>query len=396
MSHRLSDEIRGFEAYMRLTPDEERIVQTITSRVKSILGRSLQDIFTMGSYQTGLATPLSDIDLTFTSPFSKEKNSSKRLRQPLKQSRESTLKTLRKIGNLLKSSNILHKTEVIEARVPIIKTQHRTTSLKIELQTMQSYRPAQEYALAYLNEMPSLRPLFIVIRHALEVRGLTTAFCGGLSSYPLLMMIATALKHSSGIFDATDLGGQLLYVLQFYGNANLYKSGFSANPPRLFDNLRGNQHLADNTMYSQDLQLQGINAIVKSRNPRKPYLLSLQDPADDSNDLGKHAYAIKHIQAIFIKAREEIMDSTRHGKLSALDYLVRANYRAFEIHRSSLARNQRGSKDNDYTDSRIEADFLRRVESHRKSAETGRVSNESGGGLDRSIPLQKFVVKDRY
>lgn len=365
---------------MKLTSVEGEIAQNVTTDIESIIADSLQDISLniIGSHKTGLATPLSDIDLTFFSPPQQQRSSALRLRHSRTKLVKGAVESLKKVYKVLRGSSILHNTELVIARVPIVKTLHRATRLRVEIQTMESFQPAQEYIATYLSELPSLRPLYIVLRYSLEIRGLTTVFEGGLGSYSLLMMIVTALKHSSGTFDANDLAGQLLYILHFYGSADLYKSGFSANPPRVFHKVREGWSVAEKAIRSQDEQLRGIDDIIANRNLKKPYLLSLQDPANASNDLGKNAYAIKHIQATFIKARKDILnalltwENASTAKISSpLDHLVRADYRSFEAHRSRLERskNPQMSGNHDYSEGRLEEDFMSRFESHEKIRE---------------------------
>lgn len=378
---RLSSEIRAYEAYMRLTPAEEAAAQLVMSDVKIITRRSLRNapLTMLGSRSTGLATPLSDFDVTFSVASSDHGSGARKQSVFSRPLIREAVGSLRKIEKDLRNSIKVQGTELVIARIPIIETKHRGTGFKIQIQTMAPHQPAQEYSAAYLNELPSLRPLFVVLRYCLEIRGLTTVYEGGLGSYTLLMMIVTALKHSSGTFASDDLAGQLLYILYFYGSTDLYRYGFSANPPRVFDKLKEGWTLSERLARSQDPQLRGIDEIVRERNRRKPYLLSLQDPANDFNDLGKNSYAIKHIQAVFNNARQSILDALEQGAMppenhaqggmwSYMDGLVRADYKAFEANRSKVERfaNDPLSKDYDYSTERITEDFQRRVHVYKK------------------------------
>jgi hypothetical protein len=51
--------------------------------------------------------------------------------------------------------------------------------------------------------------------------------------------------------------------------------------------------------------LRGQRQIAKL-NKAQPYLLCLQDPANPLNDLGAKAFAIKHIQAVFRRAKSNL------------------------------------------------------------------------------------------
>ena len=392
MHHSLTSEIKAYEAYMRLSPKEEAASQLVISDVNSVAQNEpdVKPLTLIGSRSTGLATPISDFDFTFTIRKSlpggwivPPSETDVFQAQPSDYDKNvKAVKALRKVDKHFRSSHKFSNTDFVRhARVPIIRSKHVATGLDVQLQTLAPYQAAQEHTVAYLSEFPSLRPLYIILRYCLEVRGLTTVFEGGLGSYSILMMIVTALKHSSGNFASYDLGSQLLHVLEFYGKANLYKVGFSADPPRVFEKQKEVCSLEERIARTADSQLSGIDRMQKL-NPRKPYLLSLQDPANDLNDLGKNAYAIKHIQATFNKARESIqallerqnegLDDRAKGRIwSCLDSIVRADYRPFEVRRSKAERcaNPRQLDDRDYSKERIDREFEQRVNRYKGLAE---------------------------
>ena len=353
MDQNLTNEIKAYEAYMRLSPREEAASELVISDVNSVARyeSNLKPLTLLGSRSTGLATPISDFDFSLTQPISRpggwtippRKDSVSQPHVSNSETRLKAVKALRKVNRHFHSSKKFSNTELIRfARVPIIRSTHIATGLDVQIQTRVSLKASDQYTIAYLSEFPSLRPLYIILRYCLKIRDLTTVFEGGLGSYPLLMMIVTALKHSSGKFASGDLGGQLLHVLEFYGDADLYEVGFSANPPCIFDKQKKTRSLGER------IQSSGIN-LVQTFHPQKPYLLCLQDPADDTNDLGRNTYAIKHIQATFRRLKESIQrdlrseDNFSNGKPRArigsyLDCLVRADYRHFEERRCRVER----------------------------------------------------------
>ena len=333
---------------MRLSPAEEAAAQLVHSEITSDLKKilSTESLNLLGSRSTGLAVPTSDFNyrVGIDSP---EGSLTKGTQELAPRAAKSTTRSILKhIWRDLQESNDITTTELVFAPVPILKCKHRTTGLDIQFQTLSPSHESQQYTAAYLSEFPSLRPLYILIRHFLEIRDLTAVSRGGLGSYTILMMIVAALKHSRGEFHPNDLGGQLLHVLDFYGNANLYENGFSVDPPRTFKKLRGNKRTSEErkALYS-DLELQGIEYLIKNSNLRKPYLLCLQDPADAYNDLGRPSYAIKHVQKIFRKMHKSIKEALSQPGLalsskdwSLLAPMVRANYSLFEIFRHNIER----------------------------------------------------------
>ncbi len=345
---RLSNEIRAFEAYMRLSPAEEAAAKLVHSDVTLILRKHLlpKSLTLLGSRSTGLAAPTSDFDyrVEIDSPEQASRKDSQGLTP--KAAKRTTKSPLKRILRGLQESKDIVATELVHVPVATVKCRHRATGLDIQFRAMSPSKASQQYTAAYLSEFPSLRPLYILIRHFLEIRDLTSVFLGGLSPYTILMMIVAALKHSSGKFPPNDLGGQLLHILDFYGNADLYENGFSADPPRTFKKIRENKRTPKEreALYS-DLQLQGVEHLIENSNPRKPYLLCLQDPAHAYNDLGKHSYAIKHVQNTFkkmhisLKVALSLAQSTqKYEDWSFLTPMVRADYSLFEIDRRNIER----------------------------------------------------------
>ncbi len=325
MELRLQKEIKAFEVYTRLTPEEKSASEVVIGEVKDVLEEVFPSntLSVVGSHRTGLATPTSDIDFSVSS-LSPEKDPS--ILDSRSKSREASQKVLRRLQRRLHRSIAFLEAELVFARIPLVRAVHNRTGLRIQISTHSADRYDSDYTAAYLAEFPTLRPIFILLRYSLEMRKLNTPFEGGIGSYPLFMMIVAALKHAGGKYARDDLANHLLHVLYFYSNADLYRVGFSVDPPRTF------------TKASSD---------PFPVNHRKPYLLSLQDPADATNDLGRKAYAIKHIQRLFDQARTDIMadmvsweqktiEERKSVEGGLLNRLVRANYRTFEAERRRI------------------------------------------------------------
>ena len=330
---------------MRLGPAEEAAAQLVHSNVILALQEllSTKSLTLLGSRSTGLAAPISDFNyrIDIDSPERSSTNGSPEL---ITMAAKSTRRRiLEGIWRGLKKSKDIATTKLIFAPVPIIKCRHRATGLRIQFETMSPSQASQQYTAAYLSEFPSLRPLYILIRHFLDIRGLTAVSRGGLGSYTILIMIVAALKHSRGEFAPDDLGGQLLHVLNFYGNANLYDNGFSVEPPRTFKKRKRKRSREERKAIYSDPQLQGIEYLIKNSSSRKPYLLCLQDPANAYNDLGRPSYAIKHIQLSFKEMHTSIKKALCHAGLtqkiedwSFLAPMIRADYSPFEIIRRDI------------------------------------------------------------
>lgn len=333
---------------MALSRQELNTTRRTAFEVESLIHSTLNEVSctVIGSYSTGLALPFSDIDIAVSFPaVEAEAATHRKSRRSLKFQkvyRNALFKIHRAFGNDASFS----KPELVFARIPIVRAVHRKTDQEIQIQIQTGGNLQQQHTLAYLAEYPSLHPLYLVLRSCLEMRGLTMPFEGGLGSYPLLISIVNALKHASGQHHPHDLAGQLLHVLEFYESQDLYRYGFSVDPPHLFRKDKTSMAAEERLTRATDPVLSGIDSMSKL-DPRRPYLLCLQDPADPKNDLGRRAYAIKHIQRTFADARRSILEAMEvwdrqsnksFTSVGLLDALVHANYWSFQSKRIKLGR----------------------------------------------------------
>ncbi|KAL8783118.1 MAG: hypothetical protein Q9213_004875 [Squamulea squamosa] len=349
-SQRLGNEIKAYEKYMALSYDELYATRRVALDVKSLVLTTLNEAScdVIGSYSTGLALPFSDIDIAVSLPAVEAEVVAHSKSPRGLEFQKIYRNALYKVQKAFSSDPKFFKAELVFARIPIVRVIHRKTNQEIQVQIKAGNNSQQQHTLAYLAEYSSLRPLYTVLRLCLEMRGLAVPYEGGLGSYPILISIVNALKHASGQHDPHDLGGQLLHVLKFYETNNLYRYGFSVDPPRLFRKDRKTMAAEERLTRATDPVLSGIDSMDKLR-PLRPYLLCLQDPADPKNDLGRKAYAIKHIQRTFAAARQTILEAMEvwdrnpnksFTSVGLLDALVHANYRHFQNNRTKLERFQ--------------------------------------------------------
>lgn len=335
-----------------MTPsvNETNAAKKVTAQVKKIVNSTVSNSASqvIGSYSTGLAMPWSDIDFAISlSAIQKEAAAHHKSLTGLKFQKlyRGTLARLQQA--FAEDLDFKGDSELVPARIPIVRATHRRTGLEVQVQIHTGLRQQQQYTLAYLAEYPTLRPLFFVLRSCLQLRRLNITYEGGLSSYAILMMIVNALKHASGRFDPRDVASQLLRVLNFYASSDLYHDGFSVDPPRIFRKAKMSMTTEERLSRAADPVLRGIDFMAPP-DPRQPYLLCLQDPADPNNDLGSKAYAIKHIQATFGMAgrtmigamgawnRRSDISSKDTATMGLLDVLVCGNYRRFNSHRDQM------------------------------------------------------------
>ncbi|KAK4614175.1 Terminal nucleotidyltransferase 4A [Fulvia fulva] len=307
--HLLSEELRRFEQYMTPTFEESAARRAIAEELKDFITTTLLDdepgktgfeIF--GSEKTGLAAPLSDIDVRVFDTTDREAmplrmgNRMEFLFTRLRRSDKYVLTTLRKMG-----------------RFPIINCQHRESGIDIQIVASPATSRQQEITTRYLALTPHLRPLFYVFRTILAMRGLLDVWSGGLGSYGSFIMLFATINRELERSARVDpghrddfLASHFRRFLRFYADDKPEYSGMvpSKHGIAVGPRLKFLKHDADPryNRYSQLALKRGdpIRAaqwMMCQRNPLQPYLLTLQDPADPRNDLGKKTNAIKHILA---------------------------------------------------------------------------------------------------
>ena len=334
-SDRLSAEIQAFDDYMRPSLAESAAANAALSSVKDCLGRDYTAKL-MGSRATGLETPLSDIDIAVhRTEWDFEALNPSNQRKVMHD-------WLLPLHTLFRQKrNNFRKTKLLNSRVPVLTTVHRATDLEIQIQCQQKPDNRQEMTKAYIRDMPSLRPLYHVLRHALTVRDLVGAREGGIGSYPLFVMIISALKFLGQDYQSLDLGEQLLYVLKFWVELDTTNGAYAADPPRVFNKKRiKDEWFANHKPSDPAIDAQAAIDQILEHQAFRPYLLCLQDPADASHDLGRNCHHIKSIQVTFKAIQEQLLRSMRvetDEMAWKLDSLVRADYQHFEWLRSKLA-----------------------------------------------------------
>lgn len=330
---------------MSLKPFEMAALGSVLRHFKSIVKTfdSSASVHVVGSYKSGLATPTSDLDLNISLP-SFDKDPLSRGPSPGRStSRSASRKSFAILRSTLLRSNLFYKVELRCGRLQILDAIHRKTGLVVQIQFTPSSPVSLHYIATYLSEFPTLRPLFILLRSALNIRGLNNVRRGGLGSYPIFIMIVYALNRSAFEVPRHNIAAQLLYILKLYSEADLYKCGLCADPPRMFDkSIVGMKTNATARKY-------GIDVMPKIEQSGKRFALCLQDPANPSNDLGRQSYCIKQVQTLFYSAREQIeramngwekmTESERQNvKRGCLDPLVGASYAHLEKKRSWVKR----------------------------------------------------------
>lgn len=270
---RLHEEVLAFAKFVAPTRSEkvarEEAVKRVRIVVESIWKNAQLQVF--GSFATGLYLPTSDIDAVI-------------LHSGCRQVQDG----LRALANALSRRGMAKNVQVIsKARVPIIKFQEKESGFQFDISFDVANGPqAAQFLNKWLKEIPQVRPICLVVKFFLQQRELNEVYTGGIGSYALLTMIVAFLKtHPSRrnrLGNRKSLEGSLGVLLvdffRLYGKLlNKRSVGVTASEGGMF--------------YSKDER--------NFFNDGRPYLLSVQDPVDANNDLGKNSYNISKVTSAF-------------------------------------------------------------------------------------------------
>ncbi|KAL1923098.1 uncharacterized protein VTP21DRAFT_9474 [Calcarisporiella thermophila] len=268
---RLHQEILDFVEYISPTPEEHFVRRLVVERVRRVVSKVWPEakILCFGSYDTKLYLPTSDIDLVVYDTPAKEPR-----------------KLLRVLARAIESSGVSnHVQQIPFARVPILKFKEKYTKFNVDISfNLFSGVDGARIVKKFLQDMPALRPLVLVVKHYLALRGLNEVFLGGIGSYSVLCMIMNFLQlhplvQSHQILPEQNLGVMLLEFLELYG--------------RHFNYDKVALRLTHGGSY--------LRKPWRDTDERKT-LLSIQDPQDATNDVAKSSYHILQVRQVLASA----------------------------------------------------------------------------------------------
>lgn len=153
----------------------------------------------------------------------------------------------------------------------------------------------------YLDEFPYLRPLALIIKYYLKLCYLNDTWTGGIGSYTLLVLIIFYLqRYTSSKDDKEDskednLAHILTGFLDFYGNK--------------FDYTNNVISIIDGGKYLTKVEKDWVDVDFPDR-------LSVEDPQNVMNDLGRSSFNIEKAKLAFQKGYELLSESISNGEVS--------------------------------------------------------------------------------
>lgn len=185
----------------------------------------------------------------------------------------------------LRRNNLATDVQVIaRAKVPIIKFVCTHGKYKVDISVNQTNGiDASHFVQDWLHKMPALRPLIMATKLLLSQRGMSEVFSGGLGSYSVICLVISHLqmhpKVQRGEIDPScNLGVLFLEFLELFGkNFGYDEVGISIAG-------RGRYFRKAGRGWKDD---------------RRPYMLSIEDPGDASNDISKGSFSILNVRQTF-------------------------------------------------------------------------------------------------
>ncbi|KAF9530750.1 hypothetical protein CPB83DRAFT_850241 [Crepidotus variabilis] len=335
-SSSLHRDIVVFMEYLEPTAKEKRLRADLVRRFTSLIESFgiNATVCPVGSYVTGLYVPTSDIDMVLA--FKQNllsRNGYETSFYPLRNGLYDILQKIQKSGFARRVEDVLG------ASTPLLRIIDKKTGLQIDLTASDNHGiNATNAVQKWMGDDTEklIKTLVTVVKMFLSIRRCGTTYTGGINSYVLVWMVvawvklewpkirkncmlqpspeaelAAALRGLSiasgpsnsrvtavGKLDKNltrnvDFGYALRKFFKFYGfEFDYYHQAISIEPT---------------PTYKSKPRAYGLHTYGGGQ----PYLLSIFDPANATEDMGKKAYAIKHIQASFKEAYELIIKLKR-------------------------------------------------------------------------------------
>lgn len=240
-------EITKFAEWMQLTPSEKAARAKLTETLLELVPRAAPDTGAepFGSQVTGLTMPNSDIDIriyepNFNAPRQQDQEFADKDEKHAWQAQQRAEKKARMIAHLSKVQSHLEKhpdfdqIEITESYYPLVKAVHLPTRLKVQVVATKPSDSSREAIKSYLEELPHLKPLFILMKTTLNLRGLSDPWHGGFGSYSLFMMCVVALKSAPlepvKQKPFNSISDDFLYILKFWSRFDTSKKLLTIEP----------------------------------------------------------------------------------------------------------------------------------------------------------------------
>ncbi|KAI9269280.1 hypothetical protein BDA99DRAFT_504056 [Phascolomyces articulosus] len=328
---RLSDEIKEFEKYLAPTPYENKCREDLFELIKDVVQWKYphSNVEAFGSYETQLLLPSSDIDLNITAAMN-----------------VSARDILSKMRYSLTKKGLRIDLFVPQATVPVLKVSDPRTSLTADI-TAQNNVASSTRTLAWANEYPELKPLFLVLKHALlAIRfdwdpnyEVLSTVKNGLASYSLVCMIIHYLKYKDDDKDndkngdkgdsiknqkknhpMTRLGRLLMGFLSYFSSFDFEKNGIG--------------------FYSKQGVILKLDHLALKQAKEVHQVMLIENPDDTTSNVARATRTMKQLQAVlaWMHAKLHIAIESNYFRRSLLENIIKVDPHQPGKPRQSLAK----------------------------------------------------------
>ncbi|KAF9283557.1 hypothetical protein BGZ68_005271 [Mortierella alpina] len=286
----LTQELKDFVRYISPTDEEHKVRLYVLKRIEQSVQSIWPDaqVAVFGSFDTKLYLPTSDMDIVVL-----------RDRDITKQD----LHTL--AGHFRKGMVGMDIRTIVGARVPLVKFKETATGIPVDISfNITSGIQSADAIRRYLEELPALRSLTMIVKHFLTLKNYNEVFLGGIGSYTTILMILSFLQMHPQIqgkmIDAEENLGVLL--IEFF---ELYGMCFNYNDVGIA--------VTDGGSYF-DKQRHYTSVRTANRGARQgPGAIFLRciDPNDADNDTAASSFNLRVVRKAFVEAYVNLTENVR-------------------------------------------------------------------------------------
>ena len=296
---KLHYEILDFCEFIKLNDEEKKLRQKTFNYIKDLIESKFSGYKCKlyGSFKTELSLPDSDIDVLILSEDAmKDQNSKNKIMEEL----------LKKVHDLLYSTKAFSYLEIIKAKVPIIKCTYKETNINVDICL---FRKNGIYTVKTLEKItesfPEIKQLIMIVKYTLRQRQLNQVYKGGISSFIIFSLVyyyvadvrkrrADDIKKGIKV-DELTLGHLLVGFFDFYGfNFNFEQVGISIR----------------NGCFLYERKDDGKN------------MLSIENPQDINQDMGKSCFRFRKVVETFKFARDSLYYPEKSPVISYLSGFI--------------------------------------------------------------------------
>ncbi|KAH8688849.1 hypothetical protein BGW36DRAFT_392270 [Talaromyces proteolyticus] len=342
---RLSTEISALAEYLRPSHPEESIVSRIVGKIAEHVAAAVPNASELvGSRSTQIAISSSDINLMIlVDPPTGDRASSSMNPKTTK----TFTSIIEKLHAEIRRNSVFDDLAIVEGKSPILSMTHQASGLPIKIFCGYNLPHSDAYITASLSTLPSLLPLYVVLRALLESRNLFGWEKASLDSYGLILIISAFLKQKSPEWQKRGLGEQLLALLDTYSSqVNLETVGVAVEPASFFTLSSVRRAEKENQLSELHPVLIGQRALLRFKvhaASKANYLaakhLCIQDPTNHLHDAGLQCVRTAELQGILADAHRDLtfaVGKWDQSDTSILGQALHANFDDLERIRTAM------------------------------------------------------------